>query len=243
MRMDAGGEAPAGAVVDGGQNFPISERSTSPREATNNKNNKSVPSSISPMAPLNLQSPLKQPHAIMEQEKARTAGGTKFPPLQATQGGGMAASMSAPGLQGVPGATQRPGSGGMHGASRAVPNSSVMQAVARNPGPLDPMQKTISDGFALGSQTTGGPTRGADELPIINKDRMNINPGMTYGGGFQLFGDRPEHGGVRGLDQKDNFPNPKEQKIMIEGTDGKFYIGDEAVVGPSGDALEDSRGE
>ena len=119
-----------------------------------------------------------------------------------------------------------------------------MQAVAKGPGPMDPMHRTVSDGFALNTGGTGPGGGGrAEDTTVINRDRMNLNPGMTYGGGFQLFGDRPEHGGVRGLDQKDNFPNPKEQKIMIEGTDGKFYIGDEAVVGPSGDALEDSRGE
>lgn len=63
------------------------------------------------------------------------------------------------------------------------------------------------------------------DFPIINKDRMKLNPGISYGGGFQVVPPRKqEKQPLRALDQYKAVLPVVETKKMVAGNDGKFYV-------------------
>lgn len=87
-----------------------------------------------------------------------------------------------------------------------------------------------------------------EDQPIVHRDKMtDLNPGMTYGGGFQIFSpEKGQKGEIRGLDQSTTLPDLQftEQKMMIAGDDGKgLYVGDKEIVGGGGEGWEGGGGE
>ena len=85
----------------------------------------------------------------------------------------------------------------------------------------------------VGGNTSRPRTRDREDEPIVHRDKMtDLKPGVTYGGGFQIFSpNKPERPELRSLDQTTSLPELEfaEQKRMIEGDDGKFYVGDKGA--------------
>eukprot|EP00520_Triparma_pacifica_P006144 CAMPEP_0118652410 /NCGR_PEP_ID=MMETSP0785-20121206/11301_1 /TAXON_ID=91992 /ORGANISM="Bolidomonas pacifica, Strain CCMP 1866" /LENGTH=789 /DNA_ID=CAMNT_0006544921 /DNA_START=126 /DNA_END=2492 /DNA_ORIENTATION=+ len=194
----------------------------------------------------NLTSPLKQPHVMMEAEK----GGSHTPlPVipsqqleenQQRQQQQMLYSASAESLLAPGGPSQ------MLATSTQAANP-VFQNMAQQPGPLDLMASTapsganaVMAGMTLGVTSRPGTREGAlggggrgdgggrriendEEAPIVHRDKMkDLTPGMTYGGGYQIFSpNKPDKPEIRALEQT-TLPELEfeEQKYMIEGDDG-----------------------
>ena len=73
----------------------------------------------------------------------------------------------------------------------------------------------------------------ADDLPVVHRDRSDLNPGMTYGGGFQVYASKPAPATLRDLDERGTLPELRfnDTKYMIEGDDGRgLFVGDKAVL-------------
>jgi hypothetical protein len=65
------------------------------------------------------------------------------------------------------------------------------------------------------------------DQPVKNMSRLDNNPGMSYGGGFQLMStDKVAKPPLRGLDQSSLLPDVTEKINVIEGSDGRYYVAD-----------------
>jgi len=124
-----------------------------------------------------------------------------------------------------------------------------------HPGPIKAIQQGIALPTTNGRQPvysssilelTGSCCSGAECkdkkdvkcLPLINRDRTRLNPGNSYGGGFQIV-DPPllsasqpckqhhneKQGRDRTMDQYKSILPVIETKLMIAGLDGNFYVG------------------
>jgi len=128
-------------------------------------------------------------------------------------------------------------------------NSEVVKDMARNPGATmqggEDATWAVKAGMELkhhhyhmdgnGSRPSTTPNDTYDpsslaagiggDLPVKNVGRLDINSGMTYGGGFQINSpEKIKKPPLRGLDQKSFLPDVTEVKNMVEGSDGRFYL-------------------
>jgi hypothetical protein len=209
----------------------------------------------------NLTSPLKQPHMMVAQAGGPQTPLPVIPSQgleqsQQQQQQQMLYSASASSLLAPGGPTQMM-------ATSAQAGNPVFQNMAQQPGPLDLMASTapsganaVMAGMTLGVTSRPGTREGTREgaaatmgggggghrgneqasenAPIVHRDKMkDLTPGMTYGGGYQIFSpNKPDKPEIRALEQS-TLPELAfdEQKYMIDGDDGKLYVGDAEVEG------------
>ena len=238
-------------------NFPINERLQMPREATKNSGYEeprySPRTQLPPIATqpaMNLSSPLKQPQVMMEQGKAAAASAS-LPPIAAytpqtqyTLQPDNTRMMQTSQMRGNPVVQNMSGQPGpMNPQGYPQGANMVMSGIdfdGGGGGGGEGGQQTV--GFAqIGVPTQTRPGTGAgtsrpttaQDMPVVNRAmHTDFTPGMSYGGGFQLMTpNKPEGGGLRGLDQSGANPDLAfvEQKKMIQGSDGRFYVGDKEV--------------
>ncbi|GMH68208.1 hypothetical protein TL16_g04875 [Triparma laevis f. inornata] len=211
---------------------------------------------IAPMAGMNLSMPLKQPQKMPGEGR-----GTPLPeiPTMAAPGNTSNMMMGSSAMAGNPvfeNMVEKPGAldVGFGGESNAVTAGIEMGFGGTRPS-LSSRPATRENHLQVGEMDSQGFPRQKtvraqtpEDQPIVHRDKMtDLNPGMTYGGGFQIFSpEKGQKGEIRGLDQSTTLPDLQftEQKMMIAGDDGKgLYVGDKEIVGGEGEGWEGGGGE
>ncbi|GMH90511.1 hypothetical protein TrST_g8993 [Triparma strigata] len=201
---------------------------------------------IAPMAGMDFM-PLKQPQKMLDEASGRKSPApTPLPvipsmPAPANTSNLMMGSSAMSGNPVFENMVDKPGALDQTGVADAVTAGIEMglggprQATSSRPGTRgDELQVGDMDSQGFPRQRTTRAQTPEDQ-PIVHRDKMtDLNPGMTYGGGFQIFSpEKGVKGEIRGLDQTTTLPEMQymEKKMMIEGDDKKLYVGDKDVLG------------
>jgi hypothetical protein len=191
---------------------------------------------------LNLTSPLKQPNAMMQQglmqqelmQQGKDAKGAMMMMTSKMRDNPIAQNLAEqPGAMMNPLLNPQGYPGGVNMVMNGMDGYGGGGGGGYNGGNGAPQLGMPSMDSRPTSQQMGSRPTTAQDLPVQNKANLtDFSPGMTYGGGFQIFRpDKPSHASLRGLDQSTNLRELafEEQKLMIQGSDGRFYVGDKEV--------------